>query len=184
MVGKSVKIDSDLLNQVVASFPDGESKKACVESVLRRGLFGVELDDSETHRYFERLTAGKGKDYHADLMPLELTEKELVELACKKSGLRVDELIKIALLSYAQNEVTLAARREWLDANEDPNDASPETRLRTTFADFAERLASGERISRNNRITVSLLAKTAKVNYTTAQKWAERNQPEILGGSV
>jgi len=137
----------------------------------------VELDPTTFHYYFKHLTCTKGKEYQADLKALAMTELELVDSAIAKSGKRYGVFMKEAMLTYAKEQLTLAARREYQDEH---TEGSPEKRLQTAFEDLTEKVFSGQYSPKNGRLNVSAIAARAGVNFNTAKKWAESYQPELV----
>ena len=137
----------------------------------------VELDPTTFHYYFKHLTCTKGKEYQADLKALALTELELVDSAIAKSGKRYKDFMKEAMLTYAKEQLTLAARREYQDEH---TEGSPEKRLQTAFADLTEKAFSGQYTPKGGRVNLSAISSRAGVNYNTAKKWAESYQPELF----
>jgi hypothetical protein len=158
------------------------SRNQAAETMIEKALnptegTGVELDNSEKQPFFKHLSGGKGEEYKADLMALELTEQELIDMAIAKSGKRFDTLMKEALISYSKEQITHAARRDYMDQT---SDGSPEKRLQEVFADLTNKMMEGTYRPRGGRLNVSAVSQRAGVNYNTAKKWALENQPELL----
>ena len=177
----SVRVDKELIEKIDTA--RGEvSRGRKVNEVIEKGLkqgngSQFELDDQEKQQFFKHLSAGKNKEYQADLMTLELTERELIDLAVEKSGLRYGDLLRQALISAAKEQITLAARREHQNES---GDGSPENRLQQAFAELTEMMFEGRYKPRGGKLNISAVSQRARVNYGTAKKWAELNQPELL----
>ena len=135
------------------------------------------LDSTEKQSFFKHLTGGEGKEYQTELMSLELTEQELIDMAIAKSGKRYETLLKEALISHAKEQITQSARRDHKNVN---SDGSPEKRLKEAFAELTTMMMEGGYRPRGGRLNISAVAQRARVNYNTAKQWALENQPEIL----
>lgn len=177
----SVRINKDLVEKIDAV--RGEvSRDSKVNQLLEKGLkegngSEFELDDQTKQQFFKHLTGGKGKEYQNDLIGLEMTERELIDLALEKSGKRYSDLLREAIISTAKEQITLAARRE---QQNDKGDGSPERRLEEAFRELTDLAMEGRYKPRGNRLNISAVSQRARVNYGTAKKWAELNQPELL----
>lgn len=136
-----------------------------------------ELDSTVFHQFFKHLSGGEGKKYQDDLKLLALTDYDLVEKGISDSGKNYQNFKIEAMKSYAKEQISLAARRNFQDEN---TEGSPEKRLQTTFAKLTDEMMNGQYHPKNGRLNVSAVAARAGVNYNTAKKWAESYQPELL----
>ena len=135
------------------------------------------LDSTTFHYFFKHLSGGEGKEYQDDLKGLALTEQELVERAIVDSGKRYEDFMKEAMLTYAKEQITLTARREYQDQT---TEGSPEKRLQEQFAKLTDLMMNGLYTPKGGRLKISAISQRAGVNYNTAKKWAESYQPELL----
>jgi len=137
-----------------------------------------ELDNQVKYQFFKHLHGGKGKEYQNDLMGLEMTERELIDLALAESGKRYSDLLREAIISTAKEQITLAARRK---QQNDEGMGSPEKRLEDAFKELHDLMMEGRYRPRGGRLNISAVSQRSRVNFGTAKKWAELNQPELLG---
>ena len=141
----------------------------------------VELDSTTFHHYFKHLTCKEGKEYQADLKALAMTELELVEKGISDSGKSYQDFMKEAMLSYAKEQISLAARRNFQDEN---TEGSPEKRLQSKFEELKNEMMTGQYTPKNGRLNISAVAARAGVNFNTAKKWAESNKlGDLLNGA-
>jgi len=146
--------------------------------VKKRLVLGtLDLDKSTLHLFFKHLPGGKGKEYQEKLKELAMTEQELVDRAIAISGMSYQDFVKEAMTTYAKLQITLAARRNYLD---EKTEGSPETRLQSKFDELENEIRLGEYTPKNGRLNISAVATRAKVNFYTAKKWAEIYHKELL----
>ena len=175
-----VRVNKDLADKLKDAYGDSwkDSAIELLEKSLESGnLISLELSNDERYRYFSHLSGGKGKEHHQALMELELSEQELIALALEKTGKTLKDLVKDAVLSHAKEQISHATRREYQDKS---SAGSPEKRLHQAFAELHEQMMDGRYRPRGGKMTISVVAQRARVNYNTAKEWALANQPELL----
>jgi len=181
MAKVSVRINKELIDKI--DLIEGVSRDSKVDTVIEKGLrqsngSQFELDNQEKQQFFKHLLGGKGKEYQNDLMGLNLTERELIDLALSESGKTYSQLLREAVISTAKEQITLAARRK---QQNDEGMGSPEKRLEDAFKELHDLMMEGRYRPRGGRLNISAVSQRSRVNFGTAKKWAELNQPELLG---
>jgi hypothetical protein len=186
---KSVRISAEILDRI-DSLVDSEGAKSrgeIVEKLIDRAIrmkdLELQLDTKRKSQYFKHLTGGKGKEYQVDLMTLELTEQELIEMALEKSGKSYTDLLKEGLISASKEAITRSARNEYLNQSALENPGllgTPERRLQVALAELTEMAFQGRYRPRGGKMNISAVAARAHVNPNTAKEWARQNQPDLL----
>jgi len=178
---KAVKMNSALYQRIDKEV-EGRFMVNKLQTVVERGLAAetsavFELDGTQKQQFFKHLSGGAIKEYQKPLVDLSLTEKELVALALERSGKTYAQLLKDALLSAAKESVTFAARNDHLSAS---GIGTIDERLQRAFTRLHSDVMEGRERPRGGRLKISRIASVAGVNLTSAKKWAQQNQPELL----
>jgi len=138
----------------------------------------IDLDNRKAQHWFGYLSQGKEEEYKADLIPLYLTERQLVDMAIEQSEVSLEVLAKEGLLSRCKEVITTTARRRHY-YDKTPS-GSTYKRLDTAFAQLCEEINNGTYVPMKGRLTLSVVANRARVNYNTAKRWAMSYRPELL----
>jgi len=178
---KAVKMNAQLYQRIDKEV-EGRFMVNKLETVVERGLAAeasavFELDGTQKQHFFKHLSGGGIKEYQKPLVDLSLTEKELVALALERSGRTYAQLLKDALISAAKESITFAARNDHLSAS---GVGTVDERLQRAFTRLHSDVMEGRERPRGGHLKISRVASVAGVNLTSAKKWAEQNQPELL----
>jgi len=147
----------------------------------QKSALDFKLDAEKKMKPFGHLGGKKLKNqpHYEKLVDKYYTEQELVDEAIVLSGKSKSELVKDALISQAKEEITRATKRKYEEEKGIAKSPVGE-KLYKALAALTQQQEAGTLKVKFGRINISRVAKEAGVDYKTAVKWAEGNQPELL----